>query len=69
MSYANTTTRTSPNKSSSIETSPGARFEDDVPLRAKFPILRARFKALRDKPRDTVMDNDTKAKQGSAQAC
>ena len=68
MSSANTLTHNSPNKSPAPKTLPD-RFEDHVPLRAKFQILRTRFKALRDKPRDTVMDNDTKAKQGSAQAC
>ena len=36
------------------------RFEDDVCLRAKFQALRTRFKALRDKPRDTAMDKDIK---------
>lgn len=38
------------------------RFEDDILLRAKFQVLRTRFKALRDRPRDTVMDKDTKRK-------
>jgi len=38
------------------------RFEDDIFLRAKFQVLRTRFKALRDKPRDTGMDKDTKRK-------
>lgn len=31
------------------------RFEDDILLRAKFRVLRTRFKALRDRPRDTTM--------------
>lgn len=38
------------------------RVEDDILLRAKFQVLRTRFKALRDRPRDTVMDKDAKRK-------
>lgn len=38
------------------------RFEDDILLRAKFQVLKTRFKALRDKPRDTVIDKDAKRK-------
>lgn len=38
------------------------RFEDDILLKAKFQVLRTRFKALRDRHRDTVMDKDAKGK-------
>jgi hypothetical protein len=38
------------------------RLEDDIGLRAKLQVLRNRFKALRDKPRDTAVDKDTKRK-------
>lgn len=38
------------------------RFEDDICLRSKFQVLRTRFKALRDRPRDTVVGTDTKRK-------
>jgi hypothetical protein len=38
------------------------RFEDDICLRAKFQVLRNRFKALRNKPRDTGTEKDTKRK-------
>jgi len=34
------------------------RFEDDACLRAKFQVLRNRFKTLRDKPRDAVIEKD-----------
>jgi hypothetical protein len=38
------------------------RLEDDIDLRAKFQVLRTRFKILCDKPRDTAMEKDTKRK-------
>jgi len=38
------------------------RIGDDAYLRAKFQLLRSRFKTLRDKPRDLVVEEGTKRK-------